>query len=149
MARYKVEGYLDTDLNLFEIVKQKKLLKPGRKPTKNGRLAALILADAWAKTNFTQKVLSKEQRVSDALPKKYSDGGTQRRAIREAKQKESQLFKDPHKPGDIIYGEVGAIWFSDRATEVKDEVMGLAWVWAPGMESAVFTAVKASKGENT
>lgn len=145
-------GILDTDSMELIFEKFQVPKSPGRPPAP-ARLAALVLADAWASSNFTPKKLSKETRIHNALivnasTKGYSDGGSQRRAVSNAKKKENTLFPPPHKPGLIIYGRVGAVWFSDKATHYPDEVVGFGWVWRPGMSNAVFKVVKATKEGN-
>lgn len=146
--KIKFSGYFDTEEMLFVFEKFKAAEKRGRKKDKPSRLAALVMADAWGESNFTGKRLNKETRVGQALPKGYSDGGSQRRAISKAKKQESDLFQPPHNPGLLVYGKVGAVWFSDRATSYPDLIVGYAWVWRPGLNDAIFTIAEATKGEN-
>lgn len=149
--KIKISGWLDTEKSEITIDRMKPSVKRGRKSDPAGKSAALVLADAWATQNFTDKPSQKHERINRALPRErpYADDATLRRAIRNAKDREAKLFKDPHKPGEIIFAAVGAVWFSDRATHYKEpveEMIGYAWVWQPGMPEAVFTIAKVSKG---
>ena len=143
--KIKVTGFFDTETGELTLTEVRPPAKRGRKPNPNGQKAALVMADAWATHNFTDKPSQKAQRIREAVPRSrpYSDDATQRAAIREAKSREAELFPDPHKPGEIIYGRIGATWFSDRATHYPGEVVGFAWVWAPGWPEAHFTAARA------
>lgn len=143
-------GWLDTESRELVIERATIPKQAGRKPDSPEKLAARILADAWATTNFTRFKLSKADRILNALghdaPK---DNGSLRRAIRNAKEREASLFAYPHLPGDIFYGRIGAIWFSDRATRYESneaiEIVGVAWVWQPNQHrpNAVWTIAKA------
>lgn len=148
--RIKVSGYLDTESRELVIERATIPKQSGRKPDPPAKLAARILADAWATTNFTRFKLPKADRTLNALghdaPK---DNGSLRRAIRNAKERAASLFAEPHLPGDIFYGRIGAIWFSDRATRYESdeaiEIVGFAWVWQPSQNhpNAVWTIAKA------
>ncbi len=148
MAKIKVTGYFDTETGELIIEAPKPPARRGRKPNPQGKNAARVLADAWATSNFTARASQKPQRIRAALGiHNLADGGSLRTAIRNAKTCADKLFPAPHKPGEIIYGRVGAIWFSDRETrynmEGGTEILGYAWVWFPGLGEAVYTIAKA------
>jgi hypothetical protein len=148
MAIIKVYGFLDTETGDLIIEAPKPPAKRGRKPNPKAKNAALILADAWASSNFTATASQKPARIRTALYLgNLADSGSLRTAIRNAKASADTLFPAPHKPGDIIYGRIGAVWFSDRETRYtrpeETEVLGFAWVWAPGLTEAVYTIARA------
>ena len=144
--KLKISGFFDTETFELEITKVWQPAKRGRKPDPHGQKVALILADAWATHNFTDKPSNKGQRIKDSIGRKrpYSDEATQRAAIRDAKALESEFFPEPHKPGEIIYGRIGATWFSDRVTHYPGERVGYAWVWCPGWSEAIWNITRAT-----
>ena len=148
MAKIKVTGYFDTETGGLIIEAPKPPARRGRKPDPEGKNAARVLADAWATTNFTPHASQKPRRIRDALGiRGLADDGSLRTAVRNAKDQADSLFPTPHRPGEIFYGPVGAIWFSDRATHYRmqdgKEILGFAWIWVPGLSEAVYTTARA------
>jgi hypothetical protein len=148
MTKFKVTGYLDTETGELIIEAPKPPAKRGRKPNTCGKSAALVLVDAWSTSSFAGTAPQKPQRIRTALGiQNLADSGSLRTAIRKAKACADSLFPAPHKPGEIIFGRIGAVWFSDRETRYQDKggttVLGHAWVWAPGLREAVYTLAKA------
>lgn len=148
MAKIKVSGYFDTETRELVIEAARMPAQRGRKRNSEAVTAARVLADAWAAHSWTAAAPQKPQRIRDALGiRGLADDGGLRKAVKNAKARADSLFTTPHKPGDIIYGRVGAIWFSDRVThyhtEGGKEILGFAWVWVPGRSEAVYTIAKA------
>lgn len=148
MAKIKVSGYLDTETGELTFEVPAMPAAHGRKPNSCAIGAARVLANAWADGNYGPSASPKPQRIRDALStSKLSDDGTLRAAIRTAIKRAASYFPAPHKPGNIIYGRVGAIWFSDHETRYQrpgeTTILGYAWVWVPGRSEAVYTLAKA------
>lgn len=148
MAKIKVSGYLDTDTGELTFEVPAPPAKRGRRPNQSAKSVARVLAAEWAGGNYGATANQKSQRIRDALGiSTLGDDGTLRAAIRTANARADLFFPDPHKPGQIIYGRVGAIWFSDRETRYQKPgettILGYAWVWVPGRSEAVYTLAKA------
>lgn len=151
----EVEGEYDTDTKTVKFTIKELPCSPksrsGRRPSKAGKLAALIIADAWAKGNFIEQRLTPSERFALALPGPknygcYSGEREIRRAVSNAKKREEALFRAPHRPGVLVVGKIGGVWFSDRATEYSDVIVGYGWCFAPGWKEAVFKIAKAERG---
>lgn len=141
MIELKFTGRMtDTEISLVI----EKVNKRGRPPKSKGELAALIMADAWSSTRFAGDHGNKDARISRAIGKAYSEPANRRNAVRNANKKEFDLFQPDFSPGPLIYGEGGAAWFTDKATEYPGVVVGYAWVWAPSMKEAVFGIAQAN-----
>lgn len=149
MAKIKVTAYLDLDLGEL-VVELPKMPSPrGRKSNPQAISAARVLADAWATDSWGSSARLKPQRIRNALGIKsaLTDDGSLRTAVRQAKGRADSLFPEGHEPGEIYYGRVGAVWFSDRVTFYRhqdaEEILGFAWVWWPGRKAAVWNIVSA------
>lgn len=149
MAKIKVSGYLDTETGELTFEVPAMPATQGRKLNQSAIGVARVLANAWASGNYGVTAAQKPQRIRDALGiSTLRDDGTLRTAIRTATARAASYFQGPHKPGNIIHGRVGAIWFSDHETRYLSSgetvILGYAWIWVPGRSMAVYTLAKAT-----